>query len=155
MPHRALRTGLLYSLLMSAAWGFLAAVVAADPTGATEVVQQAAREGGWVAAALCFIVLCMVTGLVVLIRNLMERQNKTEDYLRNELSRLIMHMSEVCDDNTLERARLRSVFSKRKCLADSDVAVVMGDQEGDDSSLGETGKRVMERRKEREQRKAT
>jgi hypothetical protein len=150
MPHRALRTGLLYSVLMSAAWGFLAAVVAADPTGATEVVQQAAREGGWMAAALCAIGVAMVGALTVLVRNMMDRQSKTEDFLRN-------HMADVIDDNTLERARLRGVFLKRPCLHESDVAVVMGDDpsHGDDSSLGETGKRVMERRKEREQRKAT
>jgi len=122
-----------------------------DPTQATEIVRQAGTEGGWMAAALCAIGCTMVGGLIVLVRNMMQRQSETDKFIRGT-------MTEVIDDNSLERERLSRAIAraapKLRCVHDSDVAAAIGDAEKDDSSLGETGKRVMERRKERQARAA-
>ena len=107
----------------------LAAAIGAEGELVRETFQQTAERWGIFAAIAVSMTAIAVAGLICIVRY------------------VIVTLNQVVDDNTLVMHRLIETMRARPCLHDSDL-----DKITEESSLGETGQRVMERRAARKTR---
>lgn len=106
----------------------IAAAIGAEGELVRETFQQTAERWGIFAAIAVTLTAIAVVGLICVLRY------------------VISTLNAVVDDNTLVMQRLIDTMRSRPCLHDSDL-----DKIAEESSLGETGKRVLERRAARKQ----
>ncbi len=66
----------------------------------------------------------------------------------------VLTMAEVIDDNTFSNLHICNIMSKRPCLHDSDFVIDAKAIEEDSGPIGDTGRRVIARRKDRASRHA-
>jgi uncharacterized membrane protein YcjF (UPF0283 family) len=104
----------------------IAAAVGAEGEMVRETFQQTAERWGIFAAIAVALTTIAVVGLIVVTRF------------------VITTLNQVVDDNTLVMQRLIETMRARPCLSDSDL-----DRIAEESSLGETAQRVIDRRKAR------
>lgn len=104
----------------------ISAALSAESTLVQETFLQTTERFGIFAGISVFLVGACVIGLYCIVR-----------YVINTLT-------QVVDDNSLVMLRLVETMRTRPCLHDSDIEKL-----AEESSLGETGKRVLERRQAR------
>lgn len=107
----------------------ISAALSAESTLVQETFLQTTERFGIFAGISVFLVGACVIGLYCIVR-----------YVINTLT-------QVVDDNSLVMLRLVETMRTRPCLHDSDIEKL-----AEESSLGETGKRVQERRQARKAR---
>lgn len=110
----------------------IAAALGADVQVAGETFSQTAERWGIWAAVSISLMLIAVVGLVTLVRYVISTQ------------------AAIIDDNTLSHLHIARVFSTRPCIHDSDVMVDAKAIEDDSGPIGDTGRRVLARRKARQ-----
>lgn len=113
--------------------GVLIAGAAAQdiPTIARETFAQTAERWGLWAALSIGLTLVSVVGLVWVVRF------------------TITTMRECIEDNSLSHLHLARVLTKRPCLHDSDLDINKTELTNDETGIGDTARRVLERRAKR------
>ena len=107
----------------------ISAALSAESTLVQETFLQTTERFGIFAGISVFLVGACVIGLYCIVRY------------------VISTLTQVVDDNSLVMLRLVETMRTRPCLHDSDIEKL-----AEESSLGETGKRVQERRQARKAR---
>ena len=107
----------------------ISAALSAESTLVQETFLQTTERFGIFAGISVFLVGACVIGLYCIVRY------------------VISTLTQVVDDNSLVMLRLVETMRTRPCLHDSDIEKL-----AEESSLGETGKRVLERRQARKAR---
>lgn len=107
-------------------------VLGSETTIARETFTQTAERFGLWAALSVGMTASAVIGLIYLVRF------------------TLTTMANVIDDNSFAVIHFSNVLSKRKCLHDSDLTMNEDELSDDPGPLGATGRRVLERRKERQ-----
>jgi len=110
----------------------IAAALGAEVQVAGETFSQTAERWGIWAAVCISLMLVAVVGLVTLVKYVIGTQ------------------AAVIDDNTLSHLHIARVFSTRPCIRDSDAIVDLKGIEDDVGPIGDTGRRVLARRKARQ-----
>lgn len=136
MSERGIRTKFMGFGILGSLGVFIAAALGADgPSAIRETFSQTAERWGLWAALAVAMVLTAVVGLILMVRF------------------VLVTMSDVIDDNTLSHEHYARVLRLRPCIHDSDVGVDEERLSEDDSDLGETAKRAIERRRKRKEKR--